>query len=254
MAGTDSAKAAKIGGPAVILVRPQLAENIGAAARAMLNFGLTDLRLVSPRDGWPNEKAEAAASGAQRVLDKALLFDSTAQAVADIQRLFAATARRRDMLKPVMTPRRAAQEMRACAARGESFGVLLGPEKAGLGNDDVALADVILTVPLNPAFSSLNLAQAVLIVGYEWFLGGEKRPELTMDRAAMRSATKEELEGFFSHLEEELDDSGFLYPPEKAPRMKRNLRDLFQRAGLMDQEVRTLRGVVAALSKKRRRG
>ena len=243
-----------LGGPAVILVRPQLAENIGAAARAMLNFGLSDLRLVSPREDWRKSKAKAASSGAHSVLEAARPFETTAQAVADIQRLFAATARQRDMLKPVMTPRRAAEEMRSCAARGESFGVLLGPEKAGLDNDDVALADVILTVPLNPAFSSLNLAQAVLIVGYEWFLGGERPPEVTLDAGATRPATREELEGFFRHLEDELEGSGFLRPPEKAPRMKRNLRNLFQRAGLMEQEVRVLRGVVTALSKKRRRG
>ena len=254
MAGTDRTQEPRLGGPAVILVRPQLGENIGAAARAMLNFGLTDLRLVSPRDGWPNAKAKGAASGASSVLEAARLFETSREAVADIQRLFAATARRRDMLKPVMTPRRAAQEMRRHAARAESSGVLFGPENAGLENDEVALADTMLTVPLNPAFASLNLAQSVVLVGYEWFVAGDERPEVSLEAGPVRPATKGELEGFFRHLEDELYGSGFLHPPEKAPRMARNLRNMFQRAGLMDQEVRTLRGVIASLSGRRRRG
>ena len=259
MAGTDRTEEhrtaeSRLGGPAVILVGPQLGQNIGAAARAMLNFGLTDLRLVRPRDGWPSETAEAAASGADAVLAKARVFESSLDAAADIQHLFAATTRRRDMLKPVVTPRRAAEEMRRFAARGESTGVLFGPEQAGLDNDDVALADTVLTAPMNPAFSSLNLAQAVLLVGYEWFLAGGDGPQASLEPCRDRPATKAELEGLFRQLEDELSDSGFLQPPEKAPRMARNLRNIFQRAGLMEREVRTLRGVVASLGARRRRG
>ena len=252
MAGTDSTREATLGGPAIVLVRPQLGENIGTAARAMLNFGLTDLRLVEPRDGWPSDKASAAAAGADGVIEGARLYVTVAEAVADLRHLYAASARPRDMLKPVVTPRRAVADMRGFAARDEPFGVLFGPEKAGLHNDDVALADTILAVPLNPAFASLNLAQAVLVVGYEWFQAGDDTAASTLDPGVTRPATQAEFEGFFEHLEEELTRSGFLRPPEKAPRMVRNLRNLFRRAGLMEQEIRTLRGVVAALSKGRR--
>jgi tRNA/rRNA methyltransferase len=252
MAGTDSTRDATLGGPAVVLVQPQLGENIGTTARAMLNFGLTDLRLVEPRDGWPSEKAVAAASRADLGIENARLYPSVAEAVADLHLVYAATARPRDMLKPVVTPSEAAAEMRQHAAKGMSFGVLFGPEKAGLHNDDVALADRILAVPLNPAFASLNLAQAVLVVGYEWFQAGDATPPIALDPGVTRPATQAEFEGFFKHLEDELWASGFLRPPEKAPRMIRNLRNLFRRAGLMEQEIRTLRGVVAALAKGRR--
>ncbi len=251
MAGTDRTREPKLGGPAVILVRPQLGENIGTAVRAMLNFGLTDLRLVSPRDGWPNAKAVAAASRADAVLDQARLFETTVEAVADLHHLYAATARSRDMLKPVLTPRRAAAEMRRQIAAGGRPGLLFGPEKAGLDNDEVALADAIVQVPLNPAFSSLNLAQAVLLIGYEWFLGGDATPATALKDGTTRPATRDELEGFLRQLEEALAASGFLRPPEKGPRTVRNLRNIFTRAGLMEQEVQTLRGVVSSFTKKR---
>ncbi len=251
MAGTDRTREPKLGGPSVILVRPQLGENIGTAARAMLNFGLTDLRLVSPRDGWPNEKAVAAAARADAVLDQARLFETTVEAVADLHHIYAATARPRDMLKPVLTPRRAAAEMGRQIAAGGRPGLLFGPEKAGLDNDEVALADAIVQVPLNPAFSSLNLAQAVLLIGYEWFLGGDATPETALEDGTTRPATRDELEGFLLQLEEALGASGFLRPPEKAPRTVRNLRNIFTRAGLMEQEVQTLRGVVSSFTKKR---
>jgi len=168
MAGTNHRRSAVTGGPAIILVEPQLGENIGTAARAMLNCGLDDLRLVRPRDGWPSEKAVAAASGADTVLENARLYPSVAAAISDLVHVFAATARDRGMVRREVTPRRAATEMRAWLGTGEACGVLIGPERTGLLNDDLALADTVLTVPLNPAFSSLNLAQAVLIVGYEW--------------------------------------------------------------------------------------
>ena len=257
MAGTDRTRVPLLGGPAIIvpaiiLVEPQLGENIGAAARAMLNFGLTDLRLVRPRDGWPSAKATAAASGADTVLDAARVFETTEDAIADLQHLCAATARRRDMLKTVVTAERAALDIRGAAAAGETSGVLFGPERAGLTNDDVSLADCLLTVPLNPAYASLNLAQAVLLVAYEWFRAGDATPAALLEEGRARPANKDELVGFFKHLECELDASGFLFVAEKRPSMGRNIRSMFQRAGLMEQEVRALRGMVASLAGRRR--
>jgi len=252
MAGTDRTRAPAVAadGPAVILVEPQLGENIGAAARAMLNCGLGELRLVRPRDGWPSDKARAAASGADAVVDGVRLYPRTEDALADLERVYAATARRRDMIKPIMTPRAAAAEMR-CLAAGTRCGLLFGPERAGLNNDDLALADAVIEIPLNPAFASLNLAQAVLLVGYEWYLSGSDAPPVTLPAGATRPANKEELIGLFEHLERELDAGGFLYPPEKRPTMVRNIRNMLGRAGLMEQEVRTLRGIVAALVRRR---
>ncbi|MDX1486518.1 MAG: RNA methyltransferase [Alphaproteobacteria bacterium] len=239
-------------GPTVILVRPQIGENIGTAARAMLNCGLTGLRLVKPREAWPNEKADAAASGASAVLEGACLFESTGEAVADLNRLYATTARPRDMVKPVVSPRQAAADMREAAASGVRTGILFGAERAGLDNDDVALADAIIEIPANPDFSSLNLAQAVLICAYEWRLAGlEHKAGPRRGRPAALPASKADLDGLFGHLEAELDRAGFLYPPEKRPRMVRNIRNLFARADLTEQEVRTLRGVIAALAKGR---
>jgi len=250
MAGTDSTKRGKSGrlrGPAVILVEPQLGENIGFAARAMLNCGLIDLRLVRPRDGWPSPKAEAAASGADQVIARARVFDRVAAAVAGLQRLYATSARPREMVKPVLTPRRAAAEMRAATARGERVGVLFGPERAGLTNDQVALADAIIHVPLNPAFASLNLAQAVLVVGYEWWQTGEAFPPRHTPLGKSPRATRAQLLGLFAHLERELDVAGFLRNKEKRPSVVRNLRNMLERAELTAQEVRTLRGIIASL-------
>jgi len=247
VAGTDRSREPVLGGPAIILVEPQLGENIGTAARAMLNFGLTDLRLVKPRDAWPNERAIGAASGATLVLDRVRVFETTEAAIAGLTRVFATTARPRDMRKDTVTPAEAALRLRALLGAGEACGILFGAERAGLTNDDIALADTVLTVPLNPAFSSLNLAQAVLLVGYEWFKASDATPAAAFDMGATRPANREELLGFFEHLEQELRERGFLYPPHKAPVMTRNLRNLFHRAGLTEQEVRTLRGVVKAL-------
>ena len=247
MSGTDSSKTGVFGGPAVILVEPQLGENIGMVARAMLNCGLDDLRLVNPRDGWPSAAAESAASGAVVVLEKASLYDSTHAAIADLQRVFAASARPRGLVKPVVTPRQAAAEMRTAMAEGSVTGLLFGPERAGLTNDDIALADAVIAVSLNPAFASLNLAQAVLIVGYEWFQAGIDVPPREMPLAGSRLATKAELINFFERFEQALDVSGFLRPPEKRPSMVRNLRDIFTRADLSEQEVRSLHGVISAL-------
>ncbi len=231
--------------PAIILVRPQLADNIGATARAMLNFGLTELRLVAPRDGWPNSRAAAMASGADRVLDEARLFDTVEDAVADLHHVYATTARPRDMLKPVATAAGAAAEMRRDA---DAAGVLFGPERAGLNNDDVVLADTILTVPLNPDFSSLNLAQAVLLVAYEWHKAGDATPGREVAMGRTRPANKHELGQLFSHLEDELDAAGFFAPVmAKRPSMIRNLRNMLHRANFTEQDVRTLRGVIKAL-------
>src|SRR6516225_8272102 len=253
MAGTNHRRTAVTGGPAIILVQPQLGENIGTAARAMLNCGLDDLRLVCPRDGWPSEKAIAAASGADIVLDRARLYLDVPAAIADLVHVFAATARDRGMVRREVTPRHAATEMRRWLGAGEPCGVLIGPERTGLVNDDVALADAMLTVPLNPAFSSLNLAQAVLIVGYEWFISGAEKPPEILRRGGSRPATKEELLNFFDHLEEELEESGFLRNRESRGHMVRNLRSLFQRAQCTEQELRTLHGVVTAFSGPRER-
>ncbi|MFQ5775360.1 MAG: RNA methyltransferase [Kiloniellaceae bacterium] len=253
MAGTDKTKPVVLGGPAVILVDPQLGENIGMAARAMLNCGLGDLRLVRPRDGWPNPAAENAASGAHEVLARARLFATTGEAVADLRRLYATTARSRDMAKPVVIPRRAAAEMRAAEAEGLATGVLFGPERAGLTNDDVALADAVIRAPLNPAFASLNLAQAVLLVGYEWFQASAGAEARALPPGAGRPATKAELAGFFERLERALDEAGFLLPLEKRPSMVRNLRTLFARAVPSEREVRTLHGILTALTAKHRK-
>jgi tRNA/rRNA methyltransferase len=253
MAGTDRKRPLASGGPAVILVEPQLGENIGAAARAMLNCGLADLRLVRPRDGWPNPKAVANASGADAVLEAARLYDSAAAAVADLERVYASTARHRGMIKRVVTPRRGAAEMRKALARGEAVGILFGPERTGLLNDDIALADAVISVPLNPGFASLNLAQAVLLIGYEWFQADDKTPASELVTNETRPATKAELLNFFAHLEERLDDCGFLRNIEKRPSMVRNIRNLFQRTALTHQEIRTLHGIVAELSTLRQR-
>ncbi|MBO6679915.1 RNA methyltransferase [Parvibaculum sp.] len=257
MAGTDHTRndpSTAAPGPAVILVAPQLGENIGTAARAMLNFGLTDLRLVRPRDGWPNERARAAASGADVVIDGARLFDTTAEAVAGLDYVVATTARARDMVKPILTPEAAAARMREAFAGGGHAGLLFGPERTGLENDDLAFADALMMVPVNPAFASLNLAQCVLLMSYEWHKAGDATEAVRIDYQQTRPANKEELLGFFEHLEGELDRFGFLKPPEKKPSMIRNLRNMFQRAALTEQEVRTLRGVVAALTRRTPRG
>ncbi len=254
MAGTDSIKE-PAPGPVIVLVEPQLGENIGMAARAMLNCGLTELRLVNPRDGWPSDEALAAASGADQVIENATLFDATPDAVADLQRVYATTARARDMTQRVVTPREAAGEIRDFMADGNAkAGVLFGREAKGLTNDDLALTDAVVMAPLNPDFSSLNLAQAVFALGYEWFqqaspagTSGLVIPKET------RPADKRELAGLFEHLEGELDASGFLHVEEKRPVMVRNIRNMLQRAGLTEQEVRTLRGIITSLVGKRGR-
>lgn len=250
--GSNPTRPSVLGGPAVILVDPQLGENIGAAARAMLNCGLTDLRLVRPRDGWPNERAVASASGATEVLDRVRLFERVEDAVADLRFVLATTSRERGQIKRILTPRAAAAEMRLRWDRDEPSGVMFGPERTGLFNDDIALADAVLSVPLNPAFSSLNLAQAVLLIGYEWFQTAAAVPERTMHLGQTRPASKAELHNLFEHLEAELDACGFFSTPDKRPSMVRNIRNLFQRAEMTEQEVRTFHGILAGLTGRRK--
>ncbi|MBI1180000.1 MAG: RNA methyltransferase [Alphaproteobacteria bacterium] len=231
-----------------------MGENIGAAARAMANFALADLRLVRPRDGWPNPDAVPMAAGATDILDRARVFRSTEDAVADLNYVIATTARQRGMIKPVLSSRAAAEDLAARAGQGQKTGILFGGERSGLGNDDVALADAVVTIPTNPGFTSINIAQAVLLLGYEWFVaaGGDVAPPELDDRS--RPATKRELLGFMEHLEGALDEAGFLYPADKRPSMVRNLRNMWHRADLREQDVRTLRGIIVALTSYKSRG
>jgi tRNA/rRNA methyltransferase len=235
--------------PTIILVRPQLGENIGMAARAMLNCGLSDLRMVTPRDGWPNPKAQRAASGADVVLDDAKVFDSVGEAVADLEHVVATTARNRELSQRIVTPRHAAGEIRGWIGRGETVGVMFGPERTGLTNDDMVHADTALSIPINPQFSSLNIAQAVLLVAYEWAVAGEEAPAERMSDHSTRPATKDELINLFDHLERALDQSGFLRNKAMRPAMVNNLRAFLQRAAMTEQEVRSFHGVIKYLAK-----
>jgi tRNA/rRNA methyltransferase len=252
MAGTDRSRRpeASPDGPAFVLVQPQMGENIGAAARAMWNFGLRRMRLVSPRDGWPNPAAVAMASGAGGLLDEAQLFATTAEAVVDCGTIYATTARPREMTKRVLTPEAAMAEARGIVASGGRVAVLFGPERAGLANEDVGVADAIVSVPVNPAFASLNLAQCVLLTAYEWRRQGEAVPPAEPARADSGDVGR-----LLEHLTAELDAAGFFFPEHKRAAMVANLHNLFRRAPLTDQDVRTLWGVVRALAEgpKRRR-
>ncbi|RME65104.1 MAG: RNA methyltransferase [Alphaproteobacteria bacterium] len=240
--------------PAIVLVRPQLAENIGKAARAMLNFGLDDLRLVAPRDGWPNPDAGPAAIGADRVIAAARVYDCLADAIDDLNHVYAATVRPRGMLKPVVTPEAFARDARrGFGAGGLRVGVLFGPERAGLDNDAVALADTVLTIPVNPACSSMNLAQAVNIVAYEWFKAGDDTPPRRFMGDYQGPAAKADLMALIEHLEAELDARNYYFPAARAATMRRNLRNILARMDLSLPEVMTLRGVVKTLSTRPRR-
>lgn len=243
--------------PAIILSHPQIGENIGAAARAMLNFGLSDLRLIRPREAWPNKKAEAMAVGAVSMLETARVFETAEEAVADLGLVFATTGRDRLMSKRVATPDEAVVELAAELAQDRPCGVMFGAERMGLTNEEVILADAILTVPTNPKFASLNLAQSVAVVGYEWFKATHEKPDFKVPAKYLRSklANKEDLIGFFEHIEGELDKAEFLFPPAKRPAMVQNMRNMWHRAELTYQEVQTLRGMVRALAggKKRRK-
>ena len=243
-------------GPVIILSHPQMGENIGATARAMLNFGLTELRIVNPRDGWPNAKAEAMAVGAITVLESARIFATMEEAVGDLGLVFATTGRDRLMSKRTATPDEAIAEITAEIAQKQLCGIMFGAERMGLTNEELVLADAILTVPTNPKFASLNLAQSVGIVGYEWWKATHDRPDFKVPAKYRRAelANKEDLIGFFEHLEGELDRTEFLFPPAKRPAMVQNLRNLWHRAGLTYQEVQTLRGIIRSLTGAKKRG
>jgi tRNA/rRNA methyltransferase len=234
--------------PVVILVRPQMGENIGAAARAMMNCGLVEMRIVAPRDGWPNEAAIAMASGAESILEEARIFDDLPDAVADLHFVAASTARHRDMNKPVVNQWQLADEMIVAGDSGLRCGLLFGAERSGLENDEVVLADKIVQVPLNPVHNSLNLGQAVLLIGYAWFERMQQR--MPQDGCIEKGlATKEEIENFFGRLIPDLEKSGFLGIEEKKPKMVRNIRNIFQRASLTSIEVSTLHGIVESLKR-----
>jgi tRNA/rRNA methyltransferase len=238
--------------PAIILVRPQMGENIGAAARAMLNFGLERMRIVDPRDGWPNPRAVAMASGAGRVLDQAGVFADVKAAIADCDYVMATTARGRELTKPVLTPERAMDLARALAAEGRRVGVLFGPERTGLENEDVVLANAIVTVPVNPEFPSLNLAQCVLLLGYEWRRQGAAPPPEVMALARTEFASALEVERLGDHFEDRLQAAGFFFPPDKVDGMKLNLRNMWSRLNLTRAEVQTFHGMLRQIAWKLR--
>jgi tRNA/rRNA methyltransferase len=234
--------------PAFILVRPQMGENIGAAARAMLNFGLERMRIVSPRDGWPNSAAVAMASGAGRVLDAAGLFSSVQEAIADCDFIFATTARGRELTKPVYTPEAAMEHARGLIAAGKKVGVLFGPERAGLENEDVVLANAIVSVPVNPEFASLNLGQCVLLMGYEWRRQTVPVEAVVQEMARTEFASAVEVEKLGDHFEERLETAGFFYPVAKVPGMKASLRNMWSRLGLTKAEVQTFHGMLRQIA------
>lgn len=251
MAGTDHRQKLIMDGPVVVLVNPQLGENIGAAARAMANFGLSELRLVDPRDGWPNPVARANAAKADHIIDGVQVFSKLEDALADLNFVFATTARQREMLKPVRGPREAAKTLRQRHQRGEKVGLLFGRERWGLESVEVALADEIVTFPVNPAFASLNIAQAVLLMSYEWMVTDEA--PLPIAEPQSLPARKEDLFGLFDHLEGVLDLENYFRPPHKRATMVENLRNIFQKAELSQQEIHALRGVVATLEGRKTR-
>ena len=239
--------------PAFVLIRPQMGENIGASARAMWNFGLDRMRIVDPRDGWPNQKAVAMASGAGRLLDEAQLFDDTASAIADCDFVYATTARPRELTKPVFTPEAAMQDARARIAAGGRVAVLFGPERAGMENDDIARANAIISVPVNPDFPSLNLAQCVLLTGYEW--RREAVPATPMYVGAVADwAEQIEIEKLAEHYEERLEEAGFFFPDHKAANMKQNLRNLWSRMPLTRADAQMLHGIMRQMVRWKERG
>ena len=248
MAGTDRDRRMIMEGPAIVLVEPQLGENIGMVARAMANFGLAELRLVNPRDGWPSEKARAAASKADHVIDAVTVFGTLPEAIADLNYVIATTARERDGFKPVRGPVEAGGILRARHKAGEKTGILFGRERFGLYNEEVGLADEIATFPVNPAFASLNIAQAVLLMSYEWMKTGlEAETDTAFRGPEMTPAPKAALQGLFDHLEEALSVRGYFRPAAKKPKMVDNLRAVLTRPGFADAEIKVLRGVVASL-------
>ncbi len=238
--------------PFFILVRPQMGENIGAAARGMLNFGLNSMRVVAPRDGWPNPRAVAMASGASRVLEWAGSFPDVAAAVADCDYVMATTARGRELVKPVLSPERAMAMAREMSAQGKRVGVLFGPERTGLENADILPANAVVTVPANPEFASLNLAQCVLLMGYEWVRQGVEVPAEVLELAGREMATKADLDRLAAHWEERLEAAGFFFPPDKVAHMKGSLRNMWGRLPLTRPEVQTFHGILKQIALKLR--
>ena len=238
--------------PAIILITPQIGENIGASARAMANFGLTDLKLVNPRDGWPSETAKANAVGALDILAPVKIFDSTADALKEYHTVYATTARPRDMRKNVMTAKKAADNIRAQQAKGLKTAILFGGERAGLTNDDIALAHHIISVPVNPDFSSINLAQSVLLIAYEWFQAGDQSAAEHLPIGDSAPVTHEELNELIERLEQELDSHRFFRNPDMRPTLMQNIRNIFTRADLSEQETRTFQGIISALIGKKK--
>lgn len=261
----SASQPAEVPAPSVLLMAPQIPDNIGMAARAMGNFGLDDLRVIEPRDGWPSEKARAVASGAAAIIDGAQLHDTLSQAIADLNWVCATTARQRDMRKPVLTPAQAAAELHRRSAAGERCGILFGRERNGLESHEIADCDAVVMIPVMPEFASLNLAQAVLLLGYEWLkesdrasLGRVTTYETPMQTGVYLNkdmpATKQELLGLYEHLEAELDRLGFFKPSTRRHVVVRNVRNMIGRMNATEQEVRTLRGIVATLSHGKGRG
>lgn len=231
---------------AIILARPQLGENIGACARVMCNFNLSDLRIIAPRDGWPNEKALDMAKSAKHIIEKATIYETLEEALSDIEFLYATTVRPRYMVKPVYTPRKAIDEIYKHAHHKSA--ILFGPERSGLSNDEIALANAIITVPVGSEYDSLNLAQAVAIMAYEHFMIAQNAPHDHMPLGNTHFASRKDIAHLLNHLEEELDNSGFFFVPQKREHMRRNIRNLFARTHLTDQDVRTLRGIIRSLA------
>ena len=230
--------------PSVVLVRPQMGENIGAAARGMWNFGLDRMRVVAPRDGWPSQKAVAMASGAGRLLDEAGHFDRVEDALADAHFVLATTARPRGLTKPVLSPEEAMRQAAERIARGENVSIMFGPERSGLENEDIAQANAIVSVPVNPDFPSLNLAQCVLLLGYEWRRATENISAETMEMAKTEWADTGEIEKLSEHFEVTLDQAGFFFPEAKAEGMKTNLRNLWSRMPLTRSDVQIFHGMM----------
>lgn len=250
MSGTDRKRKLLTGGPKIVLVEPQLGENIGMVARAMANFGLSELRLVNPRDGWPNEKARASASRADHVIDGTKVYGTLAEALSDCNWVMATTARKRDMIKPVLMPDEAARLIHARDEAGGATALLFGRERWGLENDEVAMADEIITFPVNPAFASLNIAQAVLLMSYE-LLKQSSQVDLTgFSAPAEIPAQKESIDSLYARMEAALEESNFFFPPEKADRLRLNLRSLLSNARLQEPEIHLLHGVIASLERR----
>lgn len=233
--------------PTIILSHPQMGENIGASARAMQNFGLSDLRLVAPRDGWPNERADANAAGALEIMPSVQVFDSLRDAVSDLHYVFATTSRRRDMVKPTFNPESAITETNKRIDENQRIGFVFGAERSGLTNDEVSLCQAIITFPVNPEFASLNLAQSVLLLAYQWGSMTSRKPRMVLNTGDSAPALQKDIQTFIERLEHDLEDRNFFRADDLKPTMLRNIQNIFTRSDITDQELRTLHGILSAL-------